>query len=518
MAFFKLSDICIIAKGKTPISKSVPGAFPLVTTSEERLTADKYDFDGKSVCIPMVSSTGHGHASLKRLHYQEGKFALGTILAALIPKNEKNLIARYLYIYLSVFKDELIVPLMKGSANVSLTLTNLTSIKIFVPNVNKQKEIINKYNACYNSYESFDKEFKVQFESLKIFRTKILQDAFAGKLIRSGNTKSIQTTEEDLNNNTPHNSPAHWEWMQLSDLTRKMGAGSTPKGGKLVYKNSGVVFLRSQNIQNGFFDLEDVAYIGDDINIRMKATQVEAFDILLNITGASLGRSVVAPVNFPKANVSQHVAIIRLKDPRLSSFIHLYILSPYFQNKIQKVQSGISREGLSIRELQKIFIPIVSHEEREQLLKKISSLFEFHQELTNQFFESVAHANNLLHGYLKDLFLLNTEIKRYKLTSPFTFSVSISEINKRKKAMPKIKEGQPSANFDDISISILADEFQDNTFGFLDIFEKTSIDYESVKEIIFQLLKESKIQQVPYLKMFFDTEDTGKMLFKIIRA
>jgi type I restriction enzyme S subunit len=513
MAFFKLSDICKIAKGKTPISKSVPGLFPLVTTSEERLTAERFDFDGKCVCVPMVSSTGHGHASLKRLQYQEGKFALGTILVALIPKNEKNLIARYLYIYLSVFKDELIVPLMKGSANVSLTLTNLASIKIYLPNINKQKEIIDSYNSCYVFFETLNEEFKAQFDSLKTFRTKILQDAFAGKLIKSENTNNNDHTV--LNNNAPHSSPANWEWVSLSELARKIGAGSTPKGGKSVYKSSGVAFLRSQNIQNGFFDLEDVAFIGDDINTRMIATQVEPFDILLNITGASMGRSAVAPANFSKANVSQHVAIIRLKDPQLSSFIHLYILSPYFQNKIQKVQSGISREGLSIRELQKIVMPLIPVEERNQLLKKISDLSDLHQELTNQFF---THAHNLLQGFLKDLFSLNTEIKRYKLTSPFNFSVTVSEINKRKKAMPKIKEREQDERFENININVLTNEFQENTFDFSDIFEKTNIDYDNVKDILFQLLNESKTQQVPYLKIFFDQENSGKMLFKIIQA
>jgi restriction endonuclease S subunit len=196
----------------------------------------------------------------------------------------------------------------------------------------------------------------------------------------------------------------------------------------------------------------------------------------------------------------------------------LYILSPYFQNKIQKVQSGISREGLSIRELQKIVMPLIPVEERNQLLKKISDLSDLHQELTNQFFESVTHAHNLLQGFLKDLFSLNTEIKRYKLTSPFNFSVTVSEINKRKKAMPKIKEREQDERFENININVLTNEFQENTFDFSDIFEKTNIDYDNVKDILFQLLNESKTQQVPYLKIFFDQENSGKMLFKIIQA
>jgi type I restriction enzyme S subunit len=88
----------------------------------------------------MVSSTGHGHASINRLHYQTGKFALGTILTAIFPK-EKSLLPKYLFIYLYLLKDSLLVPLMQGSANVSLTISALKKIVIVVPAIKQQKAI-----------------------------------------------------------------------------------------------------------------------------------------------------------------------------------------------------------------------------------------------------------------------------------------------------------------------------------------------------------------------------------------
>ena len=48
--------------------------------AEERKTADHWDLEGKAVCIPLVSSAGHGKADIKRLHYQEGKFALASTM------------------------------------------------------------------------------------------------------------------------------------------------------------------------------------------------------------------------------------------------------------------------------------------------------------------------------------------------------------------------------------------------------------------------------------------------------
>lgn len=513
MAFSNLNEVCTIARGKTPISKAIPGDYPLVTTSEDRSTSATYDFDGKCVCIPMVSSTGHGHASLKRLHYQEGKFALGTILVALRCKDERKLLPKYLYIYLSVFKDELIVPLMKGSANVSLTLANLSTVNVFLPKIEKQKEIIKKFERCQEYFFELENNFKTQFDELNNFRDKVLQDAFAGRLIPANGQNEIPTTDHQVFR--PHLVPEHWGWYTLSELTSKIGAGSTPKGGRTVYKSSGIAFLRSQNIQNGYVDLEDVAYIAEETHTRMKNTAVQVSDILLNITGASLGRSAIVPNNFPEANISQHVAIIRLNDRSLCDFIHLYILSPYFQLTIQKVQSGISREGLAIRELQKIMVPMPPRDERLTLVKKITDLFELHQQLMEQFFESVDNADKLISGLLEEIFFLNPSIKDYKLTSPFNFS--ITDIYKKKKHMLKSEaEPQKGAFFNEISIHTLVDEYNDKLFSFTDMFERTSIDYDTVKDIIFDLIAEGKSGQKPYLELYFDENNTGKVLFKLI--
>ncbi len=143
-----LGDICDVVKGSTGIKKAIDGKYPLVTTSEERAAHSSYQFDTEAVCIPLVSSTGHGHASLKRIHYQDGKFALGTILAASIPKDNKSISTKFLYYYLNNFKDEIIVPLMKGMANVSLSVTKIKTIPIILPPMEKQLELVLLMEKC----------------------------------------------------------------------------------------------------------------------------------------------------------------------------------------------------------------------------------------------------------------------------------------------------------------------------------------------------------------------------------
>lgn len=138
----RLGDCCYLQKGTTPIQKAIPGEYPLVVTTDERKSSNTYQFDAPTVCIPLISSRGHGVACLNQVYYQEGKFALGNILCGATPKTESGLSARFLYYYLNYKKDTLIVPLMKGGANVSLTVDSLKHVKVAVPPLDVQVEIV----------------------------------------------------------------------------------------------------------------------------------------------------------------------------------------------------------------------------------------------------------------------------------------------------------------------------------------------------------------------------------------
>ncbi len=96
--------------------------------------------------------------------------------------------------------------------------------------------------------------------------------------------------------------PQGWAWVKLADICIKLGAGSTPLGGKQIYERSGVKFLRSQNVYNDGLRLDDVAFIPPAVHQDMSGTWVQPGDILLNITGASIGRSAIVPDDFDEAN------------------------------------------------------------------------------------------------------------------------------------------------------------------------------------------------------------------------
>jgi hypothetical protein len=169
--------------------------------------------------------------------------------------------------------------------------------------------------------------------------------------------------------------PSSWAWAAMRDLHTKMGAGSTPKGGQRVYVDSGVAFLRSQNVWNDGLRLDGVARIPEAIHERMAGTAVRPRDVLLNITGASIGRSCIVASNFDEAaNVSQHVAILRQVDPATGPWVHLFLISPHGFREIMKEQVGISREGLSMKRLGEFAVPVPPLPEQARIIAKVDEL------------------------------------------------------------------------------------------------------------------------------------------------
>src|SRR2546426_12563376 len=119
---YRIGDICSLVRGSFPTLKTEPGEYPLVVTAAFRRSASTYQLEGCAVCIPLISSTGHGDAALHRVHYQEAKFALANLLVALIPYDLNFCDPKYLYHLFMAKKDEYFVPLMSGTANVSLKI------------------------------------------------------------------------------------------------------------------------------------------------------------------------------------------------------------------------------------------------------------------------------------------------------------------------------------------------------------------------------------------------------------
>lgn len=169
--------------------------------------------------------------------------------------------------------------------------------------------------------------------------------------------------------------PEGWATAKVSDLTTKVGSGSTPKGGKRAYHESGIPLIRSMNVHFDGFRLKGLAFIDDAQAEKLQNVVVESGDVLLNITGASIGRVTTAPDNMEGARVNQHVSIIRPNDALSSKFLSWFLASPDQQSLIDRIQVGATRQALTKTMVLDFKIPLPPLAEQRRIVARIEELF-----------------------------------------------------------------------------------------------------------------------------------------------
>jgi len=165
-----------------------------------------------------------------------------------------------------------------------------------------------------------------------------------------------------------------WEKKKIHEVAEKVNSGKTPLGGENVYVEQGILFIRSQNVTDNKLSFENSTYITPEVNDTMRNSVIEPKDILLNITGASLGRSCVVPENFLTGNVNQHVCIIRVNKNNDPYFIQPIFASEKGQNIFNSLQTGSGREGLNFQSIRGIVLSFPSLPEQQKIASFLTSV------------------------------------------------------------------------------------------------------------------------------------------------
>ncbi|MFQ1592721.1 restriction endonuclease subunit S [Aeromonas veronii] len=149
--------------------------------------------------------------------------------------------------------------------------------------------------------------------------------------------------------------PEDWDVFLIDNCAVKVGSGKTPTGGSSVYVDSGRPFVRSQNVGWGKLDLSDVAYITETVHSTFLGSEIKRDDVLLNITGASIGRCAKADIQVIGGNVNQHVCIIRVDGSKFVPVVLVELInSSVGQNQIDSFQAGGNREGLNFAQVRQL--------------------------------------------------------------------------------------------------------------------------------------------------------------------
>ena len=296
------------------------GEYKFFTSSEtQKLFIDKFDFKGPH----LIFATG-GKAAV---HYCDEKFS--TSNDCFIVKVKEMIDSKYAYYFLKT-NIHLLEAGFKGAGLKHISKGYLQMLKIVYPeNIKTQQKIV-------SILEKAEKAKELRKEA----------DGLAGEFLKAVFVEMFSKT---------------FTIKKLDSLCSKISSGSTPLGGSENYLDEGeILFIRSQNVLMNKFSKHDKLYISKRIHEAMKRTWVKKYDVLLNITGASIGRTAVYLGEDNKANVNQHVCIIRINDFKELNplYLNYYLSSHKIQGYIQASNAGGTREALNYSQIKNFDIPL----------------------------------------------------------------------------------------------------------------------------------------------------------------
>jgi type I restriction enzyme S subunit len=416
---YRLGDICTIVKGETGIMKAIPGEYTMVALGEANKTHTEYQFDTKAVIVPLVSSTGHGHASMKRVKYQEGKFALGSILCAGIPKNENFVLAKYLHIYLHWNREELLVSQMKGMANVSLPMNKIADVIVTIPSIEKQNEIIELEKKLVEREFDVIKLYEDQLTQLTNLNQAILQEAVQGKLVKQ-NTKDEPATEllkrikeEKLKSNKkekplppikpeeiPFEIPESWEWCRLGEI--------------IQYTDN--LDIQKQLAPNTLINYVDIDAI-DNVNYVIREAKQKTVSEL-----STRARRVLKSNYIAYSTVRPYLNNIAIIKNELENFIgstgfnvfktievelkyaFYYLLSPFVNNSFKDLMVGFNSPSITNDQFEKSLIPLPPLSEQKRIVAEIEKQLAKTKQLKEHIIANQQATEQLLKALLHKAF------------------------------------------------------------------------------------------------------------------
>lgn len=238
----------------------------------------------------------------------------------------------------------------------------LANTPMILPPIDEQSAIADYLDRKVSHIDNIIAEARASIEEYKAWKASIIYEA-----VTKGLDKGVEMKDSGVE--WIGKTPIHWDACALKQLTTKIGSGKTPSGGAEVYSDTGVIFLRSQNVYNTGLVLEDVSHISEEIDAEMKNTRVQYEDVLLNITGGSIGRCCLFDLVDTPANVNQHVCILRTDRAKLlPQFLRYFWNSASGPMVVDQYQTGGNRQGLNFEQIGMTKIPLCSIAEQQTII------------------------------------------------------------------------------------------------------------------------------------------------------
>jgi type I restriction enzyme S subunit len=327
-------------------------------------------------------------ADLEKYLIREGDIVIsraGSVGFSYLIKNpEKAVFASYLIRFKPLVVQEYLAHFLKsqtywdaisesssGIAVPNVNASKLKQISIPVAPLPEQQRIAEKLESLLGKIKEAKALLDEIPEILQNFRQSVLAATTTGKLTEAWREQNGQSEE--------------WQRKRIEHLTTKVGSGATPWGGEAAYKTEGVPFIRSMNVIFFGFKREGLAFLSSEQAYNLRNVEVRSRDVLLNITGASIGRVTTVPPALDGARVNQHVCIIRPKAELLPEFLCWFLSAPDMQQVIGVENYGVTRQALTKQQILDFEVPVPPLSEQHEIVRRVESLFSKADDLEAQY-------------------------------------------------------------------------------------------------------------------------------------
>ena len=379
----KLGEVCKYNKGKKPkklVSEKQDNiAIPYINIKAfEKGIFDEYtDGEKCNLCedgdLLMVWDGARAGFSGKAK-----KGAVGSTLMKIEPLEdvvEKNFIYYFLQ---SIYKKLNTNPRGVGIPHVEPTL--LWEAELFVPPLETQHAIVSKIEELFSELDKGIAELKTAQQQLKTYRQSVLNS-----IVNDKNLNSIESVIEKLDQG--------WSPKCLNEKSKSFNEWA-------VIKTSAVQFGRFNPDENKILPK----------NVPPKEQhEILAGDILITRAGPRVRVGVCCLVKKTRRRLINCDKVYRIKVRKeiiLPEFFELILNTPFYQDEIEVMKSGISDSGLNLTQSKflKIKIPLPPIEEQHRIVQEIESRLSVADKMEQSIQESLQKAEALRQSILKKAF------------------------------------------------------------------------------------------------------------------
>lgn len=396
----KLGEVCYFERGLTyakgdEVATSSKGVLrsnniDLITNSlnYDEIKYLREDFEiptkkmvRKNSLLMCISNGSKIHLGKVALIEDDIDYAFGGFMGLLTP-NEAIIHPRYFYYALISPAYKMMIQGLSDGANINnLKFADLQSFDIPIPPLAEQERIV----------EILDSEFE-KIDALKANAERNLQYA---KDLYAKLTDHILTPQEG------------WSTSNLKSICKKIGSGATPSGGKQSYTDKGIHLIRSMNVHNNCFRYNELAHINDVQAKQLDNVTIERGDVLFNITGASVTRCCLVPVDVIPARVNQHVSILRVDDNIIlpKYLVYTLISSRYNVPLMQMAEDGATRQAITKKQLEDFNISYPNTiKEQLNIISFLDKLSEQCKALGENYTNTIALCDDMKQALLRQAF------------------------------------------------------------------------------------------------------------------